>query len=136
FDVEGNVVEMASEPGNSLIPERVRHKAYPTREAGGFAWADMGPPDERREFEAPAFAPTADARVSATKVRVRCNWAQILEGQIASAHSSTLHPSDRVPAQVHDAKHREAKWLRPPPEKAPPFQIERPSYGFRSAAIR
>src|SRR6476659_6587699 len=89
FDVEGNVVEMASEPANSLIPERVKHKAYPAREAGGFVWAYMGPPEEMREFEAPAFAPTADSRVSATKVRVRCNWAQILEGQIDSAHSSS-----------------------------------------------
>jgi phenylpropionate dioxygenase-like ring-hydroxylating dioxygenase large terminal subunit len=104
FDVDGNVVEMASEPANSLIPERVKHKAYPTRDAGGFVWAYMGPPDEMSEFEAPAFAPTPDARVSATKVRVRCNWAQILEGQIDSAHSSSLHSSDMVPAQVDSAK--------------------------------
>ena len=68
--------------------ERVKHKAYPTREAGGFVWTYMGPPEDMREFEPPAFAPTPDARVSATKVRVRCNWAQILEGQIDSAHSS------------------------------------------------
>lgn len=136
FDVEGNVVEMASEPANSLIPERVRHKAYPTREAGGFVWAYMGPPDEMREFEAPAFAPTPDARVSATKVRVRCNWAQILEGQIDSAHSSSLHSSDMVPAQVDSAKATEANWLRPSTDKAPRFQIERTSYGFRYAAIR
>ena len=104
FDVDGNVVEMASEPANSLIPDRVKHKAYPTREAGGFVWAYMGPPDEMREFEPPAFAPTPDVRVSATKVRVRCNWAQILEGQIDSAHSSSLHSSDMVPAQVESAK--------------------------------
>ena len=45
FDVDGNVVEMASEPANSLIPERVKHKAYPAREAGGFVWAYMGPPE-------------------------------------------------------------------------------------------
>ncbi|MFZ0196996.1 MAG: Rieske 2Fe-2S domain-containing protein [Pseudolabrys sp.] len=136
FDVEGNVVEMASEPANSLIPERVKHKAYPTREAGGFVWAYMGPPDEMSEFEAPAFAPTPDARVSATKVRVRCNWAQILEGQIDSAHSSSLHSSDMVPAQVDSAKATEANWLRPSTDKAPRFQIERTSYGFRYAAIR
>ncbi len=136
FDVDGNVVEMASEPEHSLIPERVKHKAYPAREAGGFVWAYMGPPDEMREFEAPAFAPTPDARVSATKVRVRCNWAQILEGQIDSAHSSSLHSSDMVPAQVDGAKATEANWLRPSTDKAPRFQIERTSYGFRYAAIR
>jgi phthalate 4,5-dioxygenase oxygenase subunit len=96
----------------------------------------MGPPDEMREFEAPAFAPTPDARVSATKVRVRCNWAQILEGQIDSAHSSSLHSSDMVPAQVDSAKATEANWLRPSTDKAPRFQIERTSYGFRYAAIR
>ena len=136
FDVEGNVVEMASEPADSLIPERVKHKAYPAREAGGFVWAYMGPPEEMREFEPPAFAPTPDARVSATKVRVRCNWAQILEGQIDSAHSSSLHSSDMVPAQVDGAKATEANWLRPSTDKAPRFQIERTSYGFRYAAIR
>src|SRR2546421_609500 len=136
FDVDGNVVEMASEPAESNIPQRVKHKAYPAREAGGFVWAYMGPPHQMREFEAPAFAPTPDVRVSATKVRVRCNWAQILEGQIDSAHSSSLHSSDMVPAQVDAAKATEANWLRPSTDKAPRFQIERTSYGFRYAAIR
>ena len=80
FDVDGNVVEMASEPASSIIPDSVKHKSYPAREAGGFVWAYMGPLSEMREFEAPAFAPTPDARVSATKVRVRCNWAQDSRG--------------------------------------------------------
>ena len=96
----------------------------------------MGPREEMREFEPPAFAPTPDARVSATKMRVRCNWAQILEGQIDSAHSSSLHSSDMVPAQVDGAKATDANWLRPSTDKAPRFQIERTSYGFRYAAIR
>jgi phthalate 4,5-dioxygenase len=136
FDVDGNVVEMASEPEHSPLGERVRHKAYPAREAGGFVWTYMGPPAEMRAFEPPAFAPTPDVRVSATKVRVRCNWAQILEGQIDSAHSSTLHSSDMVPAPVDGAKATQETWLRPSNDKAPRFQIERTSYGFRYAAIR
>ena len=44
FDVDGNIVEMASEPDNSLIFDRVKHKSYPTREAGGFVWTYLGPP--------------------------------------------------------------------------------------------
>jgi phthalate 4,5-dioxygenase oxygenase subunit len=88
------------------------------------------------EFELPAFAPTPEARVSATKVRVRCNWAQVMEGQIDSAHSSSLHSSDMVPAQVDGAKATEANWLRPSTDKAPRFQVQRTSYGFRYAAIR
>jgi phthalate 4,5-dioxygenase oxygenase subunit len=136
FDVDGNVVEMASEPEGSTFVGRVKHKSYPAREAGGFVWCYMGPPEEMREFEAPAFAPTPQSRVSATKVRVRCNWAQILEGQIDSAHSSSLHSSDMVPAQVEGAEATDTNWLRPSTDKAPRFQIERTSYGFRYAAIR
>jgi phthalate 4,5-dioxygenase len=136
FDVEGNVVDLASEPPGTNVPQRVKHKAYPAREAGGFVWAYLGPVEEMREFEPPAFAPTPGIRMSATKVRVRCNWAQILEGQIDSAHSSSLHSSDMVPAQVDGAKATDTTWLRPSTDKAPRFQIERTSYGFRYAAIR
>jgi phthalate 4,5-dioxygenase oxygenase subunit len=136
FDVEGNVVDLASEPPGTNVPHRVKQKAYPVREAGGFVWTYLGPPEEMREFEPPAFAPAPDVRVSATKVRVKCNWAQILEGQIDSAHSSSLHSSDMVPAQVDGAKATDVNWLRPSTDKAPRFQIERTSYGFRYAAIR
>jgi phthalate 4,5-dioxygenase oxygenase subunit len=136
FDVEGNVIEMASEPPGTSIPQRIKQKAYPAREAGGFVWTYLGPAETMPEFEAPAFAPSPDACVSATKVRVNCNWAQILEGQIDSAHSSSLHSSDMVPAQVEGAQATDVNWLRPSTDKAPRFQIERTSYGFRYAAIR
>jgi len=41
-----------------------------------------------------------------------------------------------VPAQVDAAKATDVNWLRPSTDKAPRFQIERTSYGFRYAAIR
>src|SRR6185503_9878882 len=52
FDVEGNVLEMSSEPAASSLAEKVRHKAYPARESGGFVWAWMGPPSEMTELQA------------------------------------------------------------------------------------
>ena len=136
IDVEGNVVEMASEPVESGLVTKVKHKAYPAREAGGFVWTYMGPAESMPEFEAPPFAPTPDCRVSILKIRVNANWAQILEGQIDSAHSSTLHSSDMVPARVDGAKATDKTWLRPSTDKAPRYQGERTSYGFRYAAIR
>ena len=51
-------------------------------------------------FAPPAWAPTDDIRTSIVKMNVRCNWAQVLEGAIDSAHSSSLHSSDMVPARV------------------------------------
>jgi phthalate 4,5-dioxygenase oxygenase subunit len=96
----------------------------------------MGPAEEMPEFEPPAFAPTPDAKVSILKIHVPCNWAQILEGQIDSAHSSSLHSSDMVPANVDAAKATDTTWLRPSTDKAPRMQCENTSYGFRYAAIR
>jgi phthalate 4,5-dioxygenase len=136
FDVEGNVLEMASEPPESGLVEKVKMKAYPVREAGGFVWTYMGPADAIREFEAPAFAPTPDTKVSILKIHVDCNWAQVLEGQIDSAHSSSLHSSDMRPARVDSAKAVDTHWLRPSTDKAPRLQVERTSYGFHYAALR
>jgi phthalate 4,5-dioxygenase oxygenase subunit len=136
IDVEGNVLEMSSEPAGSGFADKVKHKAYPVREASGFVWAYMGPAETMPEFEAPPFAPTPDCRVSILKFRVNANWAQILEGQIDSAHSSTLHSSDMVPARVDGAKATEQNWLRPSTDKTPRYQSERTPYGFRYAAIR
>ena len=136
IDVEGNVLEMASEPPESGLVQKVKMKAYPVREAGGFVWTYLGPAETMREFEAPAFAPTADTNVSIVKIHVDCNWAQVLEGQIDSAHSSSLHSSDITPARVDSAKNAGTHWLRPSTDKAPRLQVERTSYGFHYAAIR
>ena len=136
FDVEGNTVEMYSEPTDSKLADKVKHKAYPAREAGGFVWIYMGPAQEMPDFERPAFAPDEDTPVSILKIKVPCNWAQILEAQIDSAHSSTLHSSDMVPARVDSAGVSETNWLRPSTDKSPRLQLQRTSYGFRYAAIR
>ena len=136
MDVDGNVVEMASEPPESGFAEKVKTKAYPTHEWGGFVWTYMGPRETMPEFEPPAFAPTADCEVAIAKIHVDCNLAQILEGQIDSAHSSSLHSSDMRPARVDAAKAVETHWLRPSTDKAPRMQVERTSFGFHYAAIR
>jgi phthalate 4,5-dioxygenase len=136
FDFEGNVLEMTSEPAESGFAAKVKHKAYPAREAAGFVWTYMGPSAEIPEFEQPAFAPTPDVRVSIVKIKVKANWAQITEGQIDSAHSSSLHSSDMVPARVDSATATEQSWLRPSTDRAPKFQVQRTSFGFRYAAIR
>lgn len=136
MDVEGNVIEMSSEPPESGFAEKVKIKAYPTREWGGFVWTYMGPAETMPEFEPPAFAPHENTRVSIVKIHVGCNWAQILEGQIDSAHSSSLHSSDMKPAKVEAAKAVDTHWLRPSTDKAPRLQVERTSFGFHYAAIR
>lgn len=135
-DVEGNVVEMPSESAGSCLAQKVKHKAYPTHEHGGFVWVYMGPAEATPAFEPPPYAPHAQARVSVVKILVDCNWAQILEGAIDSAHSSTLHSTDMTPARVDGAKATSSVWLRPSTDKAPRLVLEKTDYGFKYAALR
>jgi phthalate 4,5-dioxygenase oxygenase subunit len=136
FDVNGKCLEMASEPPESSLCEKVTHKSWPHREWAGFVWVYLGAEDKVPEFQAPPFAPEPDTQVSILKIKVPCNWAQITEGQIDSAHSSSLHSSDMVPAPVESAKANETNWLRPSTDNSPRLQLERTEYGFRYAAIR
>src|SRR6187431_2056060 len=78
MDVDGNVLEMASEPAASGMTEKTKHKAYPTQEWGGMVWSWFGDADKVAPFAPPAWAPTADVRVSIAKVLLPCNWAQVL----------------------------------------------------------
>jgi phthalate 4,5-dioxygenase len=136
IDVEGNVVDRPTEPRDEMAVRRVTHKAYPCREGGGFVWVWMGARDAMGEFEPPAWAPSPGIRTSIVKIHVGCNWAQVIEGAIDSAHSSSLHSTDMVPASVESAGTTDKEWLRPSTDKAPRIQVQRTDFGFRYVAIR
>lgn len=137
IDVAGNVLEMPSEPPGSRFRQKVKHKSYPVHEAAGLVWVFMGPPAEMAPFDPPVFQPTPKTRIAIAKIIVDCNWAQVLEGAIDSAHSSTLHASDMVPAQVDGASvSSDQLWLRPSTDRAPRLVLQRTPFGFRYAALR
>jgi len=136
FDVDGNAVDMSSEPPGSAMLKAMKQKAYAAREAGGFVWVWMGASDTVRELEPPAWAPKRDIKWAIVKMHAACNWAQVLEGSIDSAHSSSLHSSEMPAAQVDGAKATKTSWPRPSNDKAPRLQFQPTSYGFRYAALR
>ena len=137
FDREGNVVDMACEPEGNRLKAQRKQKSYPVRESGGFVWIYMGPPGEMRDFEPPNWAPSPTTRISIVKIHTACNWAQVLEGSIDSAHSSSLHSTDMPPSQeVDSAKATEGNWPRPSTDKAPRMQVQLTNFGLRYAAIR
>ena len=137
IDVDGNVLEMASEPPGSRISRQDQTQglsgARGRRASSGPTWARRHHAGVRA---AGLCADTTQTKMPIVKIHVPCNWAQILEGQIDSAHSSSLHSSDMVPANVDAAKATDSTWLRPSTDKAPRMQCENTSYGFRYAAIR
>ena len=107
IDVDGNVVEMPSEPQASCLAAKVKHTAYRPRGSRRLRVGLHGP-GRAPAFEPPAWAPSPGTRISIVKMRIDANWAQVLEGAIDSAHSSTLHATDMPPARVDGAR-------RPPP---------------------
>jgi phthalate 4,5-dioxygenase oxygenase subunit len=133
---DGEVAEMPSEPAEACAAMKVKHPAYPTAEAGGFVFAYLGDRASMPDFEPPPYAPSPETKVAIGTALVHCNWAQVVEGQIDSAHSSSLHSSDMVPARVGRAGANAKNWTRPSTDKAPRLQAQLTSYGFRYAAIR
>jgi phenylpropionate dioxygenase-like ring-hydroxylating dioxygenase large terminal subunit len=91
FDVEGNCVDMPSEPPESNFRSKVKAVAYPCRERRGIIWAYMGP------RETPPPLPDIEANQLAEgphqiSVLYRpCNWMQGWEGEMDTVHAAFLH---------------------------------------------
>jgi phthalate 4,5-dioxygenase len=137
FDVMGNAVDMSSEPVEAKIRSSMKTKAYPVQESGGFVWLWMGDPARVARFDPPNWATAPADKIGIVKVHAECNWAQVLEGTIDSAHSSSLHSSNMPPATgVTGSTATDSAWLRPSADKSPRLEIEKTPFGFRYVAIR
>lgn len=143
--VDGAIVDTPCEPEESDFKDRIRHIAYPVREAGGIVWTYMGPPGSEPQFPDFPWTHLPLENVSILKSRIECNWAQGLEGVIDSAHSNFLHSSDIVPsakvatlggASQYHTSDTTRTVDRPSNDGRPRMETQDTSYGFRYAAIR
>ena len=91
FDVNGDCVDMPSEPAESNFKDKVKITAYPTAEFGGMVWTYMGPRDLQPPPPTMEWTQVPDLHRGTTKVVQRCNWLQGLEGGIDSVHTNFLH---------------------------------------------
>lgn len=137
FDVNGNAVDMSSEPVDAKLRSTMKTKAYPVEEAGGFVWVWLGAEETVTPFDPPNWCAAPADKISIVKMHGACNWAQVLEGSIDSAHSSSLHSSNMPTAtDVSGSTATDTAWLRPSADKAPRIEVDRTSFGLRYAAIR
>ena len=91
YDVEGNCVEIPSEPEGSTFCTRVKLAAYPLVKIGDVLWTHMGDPAHRPPLPAFEFATVPAEQTYTSKRWEECNWLQALEGGIDSSHVSWLH---------------------------------------------
>ena len=119
FDVDGNCVDLPSEPEGSPMKAGIKVKHYPTVEKADIIWAYLGP----RETMPPppdyewTRAPATHRFVS--KTYEQANYLHALEGGLDTAHSSYLHNmklGDKFELRQRD--------------RAPRLEVERTDYGY------
>lgn len=144
FDAAGACLEQPAEPEGSGFHRKIRHTAYPVREANGIIFAYLGPGDPPPLPALDCFA-APDSHVFAFKGLWQCNWLQALEVGIDPAHASFLHRflEDEDPAEGYGRQFRDSadrsgipmtRLLREYPR--PELRIEDTAYGLRLTALR
>ena len=91
FDIEGQCVDMMSEPAESNFANKVTTTAYPTQEGAGFIWAYMGPPELKPPMPDLEYLHVPENQRQTNKVFYESNFVQVIEGEIDTVHASILH---------------------------------------------
>jgi phthalate 4,5-dioxygenase oxygenase subunit len=94
YDVNGQCVDVPSEPRESGFCQKVKLKSYPLVQRGPVLWTYMGPPDKQPPLPEWEFATVPADRTFVSKRLQECNWLQAMEGGIDSSHVSFLHRGD------------------------------------------
>ncbi len=98
FDVNGECVDMPSEPAESNFKDKVKIKSYPTHERNGVIWAYMGP--KATPPALPELEGNMHGSYYITVLFRNNNWMQGIEGEIDTVHASILHGGHVLPENV------------------------------------
>jgi phthalate 4,5-dioxygenase oxygenase subunit len=91
MNVDGQVVEVPSEPAGSNLASKVRVNNYKVHEAGGLVWVYLGKEEEAPQFPDFGFENLPPENVLVRKSIVHCNWVGLVEGLLDSSHVTSLH---------------------------------------------
>jgi phthalate 4,5-dioxygenase len=91
FDIEGNCVDLPSEPWDKDFKRKIKIKAYPCVERGGLVWTYMGPTELKPDFPDIEWTAVPESHRYVTRHVQECNWLQALEGGFDVSHLSFLH---------------------------------------------
>ena len=101
FDVTGACVDMPSEPAESNFKNKVRTRAYPTRERNGIVWAYMGPRERHNLPPLPDIEGNIVEPYALGTSMINCNWSLAIENNLDQAHVIFLHYGS-VPQEAID----------------------------------
>jgi len=132
YDIDGNCVDMPNMSPKEDFKEKVKAKAYKTKERNGLVWVFMGnqenlPPLTQLE---PTLLEEGEARIFFTMRE--CNWLQALEGDIDTSHFSFLHGGSLKIDQVPDDNPGKYQLV----DRAPGYHVSKMDWGTMYGAYR
>jgi len=147
YDVEGRCMDMPNEPPESnpstgsgqAFKDKIRHCAYPCREAGGIIWTYMGTRTELPPFPELEYTGLPESQVMLQKRLQYCNWVQGLEGDIDQSHVGFLHSrvpehAPFTPEEAASYKSMERYYKRI--DRRPRYSMVDTEYGLMGCATR
>lgn len=134
FAPDGTVLDTPN-VNDPQFKTRFKALAYSIREAGGLAWVYLGPKDEEPELPHwPWFDLPASHYIPAIHY-IPCNFVQVIEGLVDSAHLGILHGNALGASLDSDLTYAQ-KVSAMQFDKAPRIEVQPTDFGFRYAAIR
>jgi phenylpropionate dioxygenase-like ring-hydroxylating dioxygenase large terminal subunit len=127
FTTAGTCVDAPTEPAESGVLAKMRARSYPVREAGSMIWTYMGPADQQPAFPEFEWLNMPKTHSVPFKIMGECNYAQMVEGTVDSAHAGVLHKRKPWGAPATFDFERDL---------APRIEIEQTIYGMRYAGLR
>ena len=140
FGLDGQCVDMPSEPAESAFAAKVCHTAHPCQDRSGVLWAYMGPAATAPAFPELEWTVVPAGHVFVSKRVQECNWFQALEGGIDSSHISFLHApirhDDHEVTQTMDRASFGVGAAVETGDRAPRFEVVDTDYGVLIGARR
>lgn len=135
YDVNGNCLDMPSEPPESNFKDKIRHTAYPCQERGGVVWTYMGKLRPLPSLPEMEWNLVPDENGYLAKRIQFCNFAQALEGEIDQSHVSFLHaPADQLKPEIFEGSDGVSLWRKK--DTHPRFYVTDTEYGVLIGARR
>lgn len=134
FDADGNCVDQPNHSDGGRVKANMKTRAWPVREMGGLVWAYFGPQDRIPEPPSTEMFAVPESHRYVSKMVVRANWMQLMEGDVDSSHVSFLHSDADLIKNLRDAGRSSGDHMIA--DKSPRWVVKPTAYGYMLAAQR
>ena len=139
FDVTGKVMETPNHT-DPKYRDRMQAPCFAVREEGGLVWAYVGPKEHQPEFSRYAFMDAQPEHRVVLRIRVSCNYLQLVEGGQDSSHVGVLHTNMARPGWKDNEFEPNPDVVNPAAltsnDLEPALKIADTAFGFHYVALR